>query len=122
MLSISMCTRFWLASARSALDPDSFMRATLCFAQKDPGVRGGPPGAPGPLSGLTQNELALFIEGKLRTTQLEAVCDNCSDVTLGSDTGLAIVGVSFFVAAGLALMLPEKSARLRAVESEHSHA
>jgi hypothetical protein len=33
------------------------------------------------------NELALFNEGKIRTTQLEAVCDNCSDVTQGSDTG-----------------------------------
>ena len=33
------------------------------------------------------NELALFIEGKLRTTQLESVCDTCSDVMLGSNTG-----------------------------------
>jgi di-heme oxidoreductase (putative peroxidase) len=56
------------------------------FAQKDPGVRGGPAGAGKPLPGLTQNELALFFEGKLRTTQLEAVCDDCSDVTLGSET------------------------------------
>jgi hypothetical protein len=58
----------------------------LCFAQRDPGVRGGPPGAGGPLPGLTQNELALFNEGRLRATQLEAVCDDCSDVMLGSDT------------------------------------
>jgi hypothetical protein len=61
--------------------------AGLCFAQKDPGVRGGPPGAGGPVPGLTVNELALFIEGKLRTVQLESVCDTCSDVTLGSNTG-----------------------------------
>src|SRR6266853_4660550 len=60
---------------------------SLCFAQKDPGVRGGPAGAGGPMPGLSPNELALFIEGKLRTTQLESVCDTCSDVTLGSDTG-----------------------------------
>jgi CxxC motif-containing protein (DUF1111 family) len=59
----------------------------LCLAQKDPGVRGGPPGAGGPIQGLNINELALFNEGKLRTTQLESVCDTCSDVTLGSDTG-----------------------------------
>jgi hypothetical protein len=26
-----------------------------CFAQKDPGVRGGPPGAGGPLPGLIQD-------------------------------------------------------------------
>jgi CxxC motif-containing protein (DUF1111 family) len=61
--------------------------ACLCFAQKDPGVRGGLPGAGDPIVGLTQNELALFVEGKARVTQLESVCDNCSDVTLGSDTG-----------------------------------
>src|SRR5215467_16356601 len=60
--------------------------ASICLAQKDPGVRGGPPGAGGPIQGLSTNELALFNEGRLRTTQLEAVCDTCSDVTLGSDT------------------------------------
>src|SRR5712692_6818145 len=60
---------------------------SLCFAQKDPGIRGGPPGAGGPLAGLQVNELALFKEGKLRTIQLESVCDTCSDVTLGADTG-----------------------------------
>jgi hypothetical protein len=57
--------------------------ALVCLAQKDPGVRGGPPGAGGPIPGLTANELALFNEGKARTTQLEAVCDNCSDIVLG---------------------------------------
>ena len=61
--------------------------ALLCLAQKDPGVRGGPPGAGGPIAGLQPNELALFIEGKARTVQLESVCDDCNDVTLGSDTG-----------------------------------
>ena len=59
----------------------------LCLAQKDPGVRGGPPGAGGPIAGLQVNELALFNEGRARTVQLEAVCDDCSDVTLGSNTG-----------------------------------
>jgi mono/diheme cytochrome c family protein len=59
----------------------------LCFAQKDPGVRKGPPGAGGPIKGLQTNELLLFNEGKARTTQLESVCDNCNDVTLGGNTG-----------------------------------
>ena len=59
----------------------------LCFAQKDPGVRGGPPGSGGPITGLKDNELALFIEGRARIVQLESVCDTCSDVTLGADTG-----------------------------------
>lgn len=63
------------------------MLTSVCLAQKDPGVRGGAPGAGGPISGLQANELALFNEGKLRTTQLESVCDTCSDVTLGADTG-----------------------------------
>ncbi|MBZ5723661.1 MAG: thiol oxidoreductase [Acidobacteriia bacterium] len=61
--------------------------APLCQAQKDPGVRGGPAGAGKPLAGLNANEQALFKEGTLRMTQLESVCDTCSDVTLGADTG-----------------------------------
>src|SRR5260221_115969 len=70
---------------RAAIMALSF--ASLGLAQKDPGVRGGLPGGGGPVAGLTLNELALFNEGKKRTTQLESVCDNCSDVTLGADTG-----------------------------------
>ena len=58
----------------------------VCLAQKDPGVRGGAPGAGGPISGLQPNELALFTEGLARVTQLESVCDTCSDVTLGGNT------------------------------------
>src|SRR5215469_4952900 len=65
----------------------AFALSSFALAQKDPGVRPGPPGAGGPIPGLTANELALFFEGKLRTTQLESVCDTCSDVTLGSATG-----------------------------------
>jgi hypothetical protein len=61
--------------------------ASVCLAQKDPGVRSGPPAAGGPIAGLTSNELALFNEGRKRMTQLEAVCDDCSDMPLGSDTG-----------------------------------
>src|ERR1700690_3697054 len=61
--------------------------ASLCFAQKDPGVRRGPAGAGGPIHGLQVNEQTLFDEGRLRTIQLESVCDDCSDVTIGSDTG-----------------------------------
>ena len=58
--------------------------ATICAAQKDPGVRPGTPGAGTPLKGLTPIELAMFNEGFQRTIQLEGVCDDCSDVTLGS--------------------------------------
>jgi hypothetical protein len=57
------------------------------FAQHDPGVRAGSPGAGGPVTGLTANELAMFREGIKRANQLEAVCDDCSDVTVGGDNG-----------------------------------
>ena len=63
--------------------------ASLSFAgsvAKDPGVRQGPPGAGAPLQGLTPVELALFEEGIQRAIQLEAVCDDCADLTLGSFT------------------------------------
>jgi CxxC motif-containing protein (DUF1111 family) len=50
----------------------------------DPGVRGGPPGAGGPLPGLTAFEAALWKEGRFRTTEIEATCDTCSDVPPGT--------------------------------------
>jgi hypothetical protein len=65
----------------------TFFGTFVGLAQKDPGVRGGAPGAGAPISGLQPNELALFNEGTKRLTQLESVCDTCSDLTLGSDTG-----------------------------------
>jgi hypothetical protein len=62
------------------------MTASACFGQKDPGVRPGPPGAGGPINGLTTNELTMFAEGQQRAIQLEAVCDSCADLVLGSST------------------------------------
>jgi hypothetical protein len=67
--------------------PGALLFTSLCFAQQDPGVRGGPPGAGGPISGLNLNELALFNEGKARLVQLEAVCNGCSDLPDGANTG-----------------------------------
>ncbi len=65
--------------------------STLSFAQQDPGVRQGSPGAGGPIASrtapLTKEQLYLFTEGQRRFNQLEAVCDNCSDVVVGADTG-----------------------------------
>src|SRR5262245_25108300 len=63
--------------------------SVVCFAQHDPGVRGGPPGAGAPLAGLTPIELAIFNEGLQRAIQLEAVCDDCADLTLGTFTNPA---------------------------------
>jgi cytochrome c553 len=51
---------------------------------RDPGLRGGPPGAGQPLHGLTQIELEIFNEGVQRAIQLEAVCDDCADTVIGS--------------------------------------
>ena len=61
--------------------------AVLSVAQKDPGLRGGPPGAGGPIPGLRPHEMDLFTEGFARAVQLESVCDTCSDVVIGSNTG-----------------------------------
>src|SRR5260370_17282497 len=58
----------------------------LCFAQKDPGVRGGPPGAGGPIQGLTLNELALFTDGRARPVHLESAFNTCNHITLAPDT------------------------------------
>src|ERR1700730_18271716 len=58
------------------------------FAQKDHGVRQGPPGAGSPLNGLTDIERSMFEEGLQRAVQLEGVCDDCTDLTLGSLTEL----------------------------------
>jgi len=57
----------------------------------DPGVRGGDPGAgaiiPSPASQDPQkaaNEETLFNEGRFRSTEVEATCDECATVTPGS--------------------------------------
>jgi hypothetical protein len=59
---------------------------SIAFAQTDPGVRRGPPGAGAPLPGLTPIELQIFNEGVQRFIQLEAVCDSCMDGVLGQFT------------------------------------
>lgn len=55
-----------------------------CLAQRDPGVRKGSANAGDPLPGLTPIELSMFNEGLQRAIQLEAVCDDCADLQLGS--------------------------------------
>jgi hypothetical protein len=81
-----------------------FLLASPCFAQTDPGVRGGldktggglqakgmpiphpPVISPNPTTGatITANELASFKEGINRAGQLESSCDQCAMVTDGS--------------------------------------
>lgn len=62
--------------------------APVCLAQKDPGVRKGAPNAGTPLPHLTPIELDMFKEGLERAVQLEGVCDDCTDLTLGASTDL----------------------------------
>jgi hypothetical protein len=73
----------WICAALAVL---SMFAASTCLAQKDPGVRPGPAGGGLPLPGLTDIELALFNEGIQRAIQLEAACDDCADLVLGSIT------------------------------------
>jgi len=61
----------------------AFMSA-VCLAQRDPGVRPGRPGGGAALPGLTSVELSIFNEGLQRAIQLEAACDDCADLTLGT--------------------------------------
>jgi len=49
---------------------------SLCQAKStpvDPGVRGGPPGAGGPLNGLTADETVFFQDGQGRFAEIEVV-------------------------------------------------
>jgi len=64
-----------------------FSEATLADGPKDPGVRGGPPGAGQPLPNIQVNELALFKEGQFRATEFESTCEGCSDLIPGTPNG-----------------------------------
>jgi Di-haem oxidoreductase, putative peroxidase len=72
----------WLGAGSRALL--LLAASTVCLAQKDPGIRPGAPGAGTPIKGLTSIELSMFNEGLQRAIQLESVCDDCNDLTLGS--------------------------------------
>ncbi len=61
--------------------------ACVVLSAERPGsAAGSAAGAGEPLKGLTPIELSMFNEGLNRALQLEAVCDGCSDLTLGSFT------------------------------------
>src|SRR5258708_10796340 len=54
----------------------ALLTATCCFAQTDPGPRGGAPGAGSPLGGLTPGELDFFNNhGVPQFIQVEGVAD-----------------------------------------------
>jgi hypothetical protein len=77
----SYTTRSSAPTAAAAL---LLLSSSIAFAQRDLGVRPGPPGAGKPLDGLTAIESSVFKEGLQRAIQLEAVCDSCADLTLGA--------------------------------------
>jgi CxxC motif-containing protein (DUF1111 family) len=64
------CSRALALAASLALFPPSLSRAA-----GDPGVRGGAPGAGGPLSGLTAQEAAFFAAGSDAFQEVDAVPD-----------------------------------------------
>jgi CxxC motif-containing protein (DUF1111 family) len=82
MVNDTRITSSWRIAATTVL----FLLATAALGQHDPGVRAGPPGAGQPLVGLSPIELSVFNEALQRSIQLEGVCDDCSDVTIGSFT------------------------------------
>jgi len=92
-------TRHITALAKSALLVA--LASTWALGQRDPGVRGGAPGAGQPLPGLQVNEAKLFEEGKFRATELESTCDKCSEFVPGSPTGEDPLKVVHTNSAGL---------------------
>jgi CxxC motif-containing protein (DUF1111 family) len=52
--------------------------AAQSFTPKDPGVRGGPPDAGGPLNGLTQAQMNFFTEGQNRFEEVDSVSGTVS--------------------------------------------
>jgi CxxC motif-containing protein (DUF1111 family) len=55
--------------------------AGSAFAQVDPGPRGGPAGAGGPLAGLTGNDLLLFEAASIRFDEVDSVSGTVDDRT-----------------------------------------
>src|SRR5260370_25920467 len=81
------------SSAQGVIAALLLFSSSVCFAQRDPGIRGGPPGAGKPLDGLTPIELSMFKEGLQSAIQLEAVCDDCTDLTPGESVDPAKANV-----------------------------
>src|SRR5262249_46136683 len=68
------------ASITDTADPSSLQ---VTIGVVDPGARGGPPGAGGPIDGLNVNELALFNEGRTLSAEIEGTCNGCQDFPAG---------------------------------------
>jgi hypothetical protein len=51
----------------------SLLVGAVAMAQTDPGVRGGAPGAGGPLAGISVQEQKFFENGQTRSQQTESV-------------------------------------------------
>src|ERR1700732_2992788 len=69
VVKVFKATREWTCLA-------ALLTATCCFAQSDPGPRGGAPGAGAPIGGLTAGELDFFNNhGVPQFSQVEAVAD-----------------------------------------------
>ncbi|MGH9898377.1 MAG: hypothetical protein ACRD4L_05955, partial [Pyrinomonadaceae bacterium] len=84
-LTLIVCTTSMMVSiwVLGQSDNASTNQSTI---PRDPGIRGGPPGAGGPLPGLQVNEDKLHREGLARSNELEATCNGCSDIVEGGDS------------------------------------
>ena len=64
--------------------------AGTAFAQHDPGVRGGPSGAGGPLAGLSSDEVNFFNAAKDRFQEIDSVSGNVAgEAGVGLGPGIA---------------------------------
>src|SRR5256885_13026555 len=86
LLSTLAVLGFFVGCSVSNVDtPSSVDRSS---AARDPGVRGGAPGAGAPIAGLTKTELAFFSAGKDEFAQEEEVADGLGPtMNLGSCGG-----------------------------------
>lgn len=57
----------------SLLSLATLLLSGMAFAQNDPGVRGGPVGAGGPLPGLSADEVAFFTAARARFQEIDSV-------------------------------------------------
>lgn len=71
------------------------------FRAHDPGLRGGPPNAGGPLPGMAAPETEIFNQSIINFTELESTCEGCNDRPEGFFTGEDIFLQTLTNSAGL---------------------
>src|SRR4051794_24656165 len=81
MRTVTLKVQVWLAVSALCMAlggtgvPDAQVSVTQASVARDPGVRGGPPGAGGQIAGLTVREMEFFVEGRADFVEVEDVAD-----------------------------------------------